>query len=84
MGVLCDVIDPEGWESDEDGAWYWGGHDELIGLDDLKDIGIPAWHQDELAAMNDAAWSDYQQKTLKLHDFATIADWIEKNIEVTP
>ena len=83
MGVLCDIVDPKSWDKNDAGQWNWRQSYELLNRDELDEVHLPIDDQDELMAMNDSAWSEYQQKTLDSHDFDEIADWIDSHVEET-
>ena len=68
LGVLCNVIDPKGWEKDIGGVWH-GCAGELY-LKDRDPIGLSADHQRKLVKLN-----DNDRAT-----FGVIARWIEENL----
>jgi hypothetical protein len=73
MGVLCDTIDPKGWEANTSGAIfkYNGAMANSYPPYTLRtEIGLTDIDVASLSIMNDA-----ENKT-----FFEIADWIEKNI----
>jgi len=68
LGVLCDLVDPDGWTAQEDGH-IWRDHEDL-GLPPrpvLKAVGISYEQALSLASMNDNGCT-----------FDQIADVIEK------
>lgn len=71
LGVLCDIVDPEGWVGgpDEDGEYVHYLSDAAFPLDPRKDFGLLVAQAQHLAEANDGGDS-----------FAEIADWIEANL----
>ena len=75
LGVLCDVIDPEGWGRD-DGEWEWENHlsmltaeiCELMGLTDDGYFSTAVEGRHSLVALNDSGE----------YSFGRIADIIEE------
>ena len=67
LGVLCDVVDPSGWELIGNTYKYLGYLSFLP--PEVANIG----YEDALVGMNDG----------KGKSFPEIADWIEANIETT-
>lgn len=79
LGVLCDIVDPEGWqdfccifyhrlEINEDNNGYPG-----LGRKASRKLKVSFEEMKDLAYMNDNG-----------HSFETIAKWIEQNVEETP
>lgn len=65
LGVLCNVIDPKGW----DGEWFRGIETELP-FELRRGLGITEDQQNTLVSMNDD----------DLANFETIAQYIEENL----
>jgi len=66
LGVLCDIVDPEGWTQKE-GSWVHHDRQAYLSKRLMTEIGLNESDQGRLTAMNDI-W-DY--------DFDTIANEIE-------
>lgn len=72
LGVLCDVVDPDGWDDTE------GAGDEVAHLGEVltpdrglrEGVGLDPIQEQALVDMND----DLE------YDFCEIADWIEENL----
>lgn len=72
LGVLCDVVDPTGWENEESGEHALESDDEAyLRQAALEQVGLTDTIQRELATMNDDGAS-----------FADIADQIEESVPV--
>lgn len=69
IGVLCDVLDPEGWKP-EPNLWTWRGTFGFIRHQNAMEIGLPHEIESRLIHMNDKD---------KL-SFAQIADYIEATL----
>ncbi len=67
LGVLCDVVDPDGWTFDKQ---IHQGESGTPSEHLSEQVGLPLDYQDLLVAMNDD-----EKKT-----FLEIADWIEGNL----
>jgi hypothetical protein len=70
-GVLCDVVDPTGWNGpDRTGRWRYGNYDYIPSQRVLNLAGITELQLRDLLSLNDEL-----QKT-----FPEIADWVEDNL----
>lgn len=75
LGVLCEIVEPNGWCDDYEPQWSgahilavsWG--DECLNEYALAEFGLTDEDQKTLIKMNDSGKS-----------FAHIADWIEANL----
>lgn len=70
LGVLCDVLDPNGWDDDDQYGYRWGWDVKSaaeVPSAVQKEIGLPG--QSTLMEMNDTEGKTFEQ----------IADWIEAN-----
>lgn len=87
-GVLCDLIDPDGWKQESPSIQTYHWHRPL----ELKTVwAYPMWgdlaryvaleHLAEISQMNDGWEADQNpwEKTAP-KSFAEIADWIEENL----
>ena len=80
LGVLCDIIDPEGWgaESDDydyedyESKWTYKGdvEEDTLPVSLRKRLNIENQHVETLINMNDT-----ENKS-----FTEIADWIQENL----
>lgn len=84
LGVLCDLIRPDGWSREGD-AWRWresdldAGHTQYLPLKLRVRLGFEepsesASVEGQLACRNDGVCGHPK------HSFAEIADWIEVNL----
>lgn len=65
LGVLADIINPNGWESGNGDSYYWGDSDELLFTNTLSTAV-----QQTLSVKNDEGIP-----------FSEIAEYIKKNIK---
>lgn len=71
LGVLCDIVNPEGWETDDHGDLIWGDLGSFLGLKALIAAGLPeSFDQTLLTSQNDKEGKSFEE----------IADWIERNL----
>lgn len=77
LGVLLDVVDPDGWSPGPvcDGRW---GHNMEGDLTEVSPDLLPFMTQHELMGLNDGA------HLVEPLTFAELADWIDLNVEVAP
>lgn len=71
LGVLCDVVSPEGWLADDsrEGGFLHSDRKGFLPLGVKYETAFPSIHEVKLTNMNDEGKS-----------FAEIADWIETNV----
>jgi hypothetical protein len=70
LGVLCDIINPDGWELPQNrNSWRHRGHDVYPSDEISKIVGLDSDTVRKLGRMNDAGGS-----------FPEIAAWIEQNL----
>jgi len=71
LGVLCDVVSPDGWEADGslEGGFLHGDRKGFLSMGVKLATSFPELHEVKLSNMNDEGKS-----------FAEIANWIEENI----
>src|SRR5262249_30875840 len=72
LGVLCDLVDPEGWGPIDQG-FYTHGEEDHVSMpseDVLVKAGLGASDASVLANLNDVEGYDFQK----------IADWIEERL----
>lgn len=73
LGVLCDVLDPSQWLTDDESYGDWSFREpnayDYPDISTYRKTGMMSEQGRHLAEMNDAGKS-----------FAEIADWIEKNV----
>ncbi len=70
LGVLCDIIDPEGWEAGGmETPTFWHGERHETPNVTCRLIGLISGHEVTVIEMNDSG-----------ADFAEIADYIEENL----
>jgi len=73
LGVLCDVVDPKGWENEESGDHALESDTEAyLRPSALETVGLTDTVQRELATMNDDG-----------APFTEIADQIEESVKAT-
>lgn len=71
LGVLCDVVDPSGWDrTDESDDWEYGGFAGDLPTEMNDATGITPAQENTLTKMNDG----------KRASFAEIADYIEREL----
>lgn len=73
LGVLCELVDPDGWNGDSmyQGAGHKLGYGGLLNTPACKKLGLPFQLMDMLASLNDQGY-----------DFETIADVISREVPV--
>lgn len=69
LGVLCDIIDPLGWE-----GLRWDGLTSILYYYKLQEIGLELDSQGHLTDMNDGNIG------IEPKGFVEIADWIKVNV----
>lgn len=72
LGVLCDVMKPNGWETENDTTYSWRDnttHKGVLGFQTRFDIGLDSRDQNTLVTMNDGGKS-----------FDEISSWIRENL----
>lgn len=70
LGVLCDVIEPDGWRDDVDYAFYGCSDGDLV-----KSMPPPRITEKAKIYNVDGQLSEFNDVG---HSFAEIADWIER------
>lgn len=70
LGVLCDVVDPDGWDDFGPPDVSHRGQTLTPGKPFSEDVGLGYFERDTLITMNDDLG----------YDFCQIADWIEENL----
>ena len=73
LGVLCDLIDPEMWDTNEYGERHW--HGSCAHLPDVVVDSLNLWDE----------YRHNEQTLIRMNDndgstFSDIADWIEENL----
>lgn len=68
LGVLCDLLHPEGWRSSNEG-WEHSYNQSMPGAAVMEESGLGDGDADMLAQMNDDGFT-----------FEDIAAWIEENL----
>lgn len=84
LGVLCDIIDPQGWRGD-------GAHDleatgaSLLSATALQRVGMKHIHQCELARLNDddRSFENIAERILELVDTTRPADQSPETLDAT-
>ena len=76
MGVLCEIIDPNKWQTRDNLDWEWGYGGTKIPESVLYEIGLTEGIQRVLLKRNDGSRTD----GVREHTFLEIADYIEKNL----
>ena len=72
LGVLCDIINPDGWKKGDPTTLYFNGENyNGLNEDTRIKVGITLDDHDKLIEMND----DFSDS------FDKIADWIQDNIK---
>jgi hypothetical protein len=72
LGVLCDIVKPDGWYKDQDKVWGFQGSEctyDFPPTSILAETGLPTELGSDLAVMNDSGRS-----------FKEIADYIEERV----
>lgn len=89
LGVLCDVIDPNGWRSIEGQAWRWGpdlpgqSHIQYLPPNLRTAYGFSEIIRDEYGLSVESALANRNDGAIDGHPrwtFAQIADWIEERL----
>ncbi len=70
LGVLCDIVQPNGWSNETSTCYEHGGHSFIFpGTKFLSKVGLTEEEARKAAQLND-----------KGAPFEEIADWIEANL----
>jgi hypothetical protein len=69
LGVLCDILDPKGWDGDKSRHTYKMFGSQYLSNETLEKVGMLGGEQRQLSHMNDIG-----------DTFETIAAWIQRNL----